>query len=107
MILMCTQTYAVFHTYIALSILDTNSYTTILCLFRLLYIAFWPQYPGLEEGGGGGYNMDTLSSQMVQSESVTSMASGPWFSTKLVFNPVSLSSDSANSLFEGRQQKIV
>ena len=28
-----TQTYAVFDTYISLSILNTNSYTTILCLF--------------------------------------------------------------------------
>ena len=30
---LCTQTYAVFDTYISLSILNTNSYTTILCLF--------------------------------------------------------------------------
>ena len=50
----------------------------------------------------GGYNMDTLSSQMVQSQSVTSIrASAPWFSIKLLFNPVSLS-----SLFEGSQQNV-
>ena len=101
------------HIYIALSFLDTNSYTTILCLFRLLYIAFniqdWRVVVVVEGTIWihivpilyiGGYNMDTLSSQMVQSQSVTSIrASAPWFSTKLLFNPVSLS-----SLFEGSQQ---
>ena len=108
------------HIYIALSFLDTNSYTTILCLFRLLYIAFniqdWRVVVVVEGTIWihivpilyiGGYNMDTLSSQMVQSQSVTSIrASAPWFSTKLLFNPVSLSSDSANSLFEGSQQNV-
>ena len=105
------------HIYIALSFLDTNSYTTILCLFRLLYIAFNIQDWRVVVVEGtiwihivpilyiGGYNMDTLSSQMVQSQSVTSIrASAPWFSTKLLFNPVSLFSDSTNSLFERSQQ---
>ena len=102
------------HIYIALSFLDTNSYTTILCLFRLLYIACNIQDWRVVVVEGtiwihivpilyiGGYNMDTLSSQMVQSQSVTNIrASAPWFSIKLLLNPVSLS-----SLFEGSQQQF-
>ena len=74
----------------------TNSYTTILCLFAPPIYCFWASiYPDLLIEGR--YNMDTLSSQMVQYESVTSTASVHRFFKK---NP-------ANSLYEGKRKKTV